>query len=402
MKISFDNMKFILRPSLSILQNAFSKHNYEIRIVGGAVRDLLMEKIPTDLDIATAATPTEMLDIFSAENIRTFGLTTAKKHGTIMARIDGDNFACSTLRHYKILNETEKEIKFIRDWEQDANRRDLTINAMFLGLDGTLYDYFNGVQHLKERRVKFVEKADDRIIEDPFRIIRYFRFFGMLTNDPDRHDSEAIESIIRNRDRLEEIPIEKTIVEFRKVLTGNYNFEMLCKMIECGLGDYVGLSPEFDFDNVAKIHEKIKGSDYHYCLLLAAGMRNEDDVNSFIDKVKPSNVEKDMLLLIIKYRNLFHNNQSLDVIKDIFVDVNYKYNKGSKFTLEFCKQLLLYVGRKDLLREINVNCLPRFPVREGILERSSKKVNSRERKKLLELWKESNYKLSKEELLSKM
>ncbi|KAB7507703.1 hypothetical protein Anas_03375 [Armadillidium nasatum] len=66
MKISFDKMKFILRPSVSILQNAFSKHNYEIRVVGGAVRDLLMDKNPTDLDIATTATPTEMMDIFSA------------------------------------------------------------------------------------------------------------------------------------------------------------------------------------------------------------------------------------------------------------------------------------------------------------------------------------------------
>ncbi|KAB7507706.1 CCA tRNA nucleotidyltransferase 1, mitochondrial [Armadillidium nasatum] len=403
MRISAEKMKFVLRPSVQTLQNIFAKYNYEIRVAGGAVRDLLMDRIPTDLDFATTATPNEMKKMFTTEEIRMININ-GEKHGTITARIEEDNFECSTLRVDKIIDGGRKEIEFIRDWKQDANRRDLTVNAMFLGLDGTVYDFFNGIQHLKERIVKFVENPDARIQEDPLRIIRYFRFFGALANDPYTHDPEAIASIIRNGEGLSRVSGERIITEFRKILTGRYNFEMLSKMIECKLGGHIGLSRDFDCENLSKIYKYIKDTDYHYCLLLAAGMTDVEEATTFINRVKGTNKEKEMLLFIIKYRQSYYNIQSLKEVRDLLVDFVYKEKKGHSLALDLSKQLLLYVGRKDLLNEVNENLIPYFPIRGGLLvdKVENKKFIQRELNKLLDLWKESDYMLSRDELLNKV
>ncbi|KAB7504661.1 CCA tRNA nucleotidyltransferase 1, mitochondrial [Armadillidium nasatum] len=177
MKIPADEMKLLLRPSVQILQNIFIKHKYEIRITGGAVRDLLMNKIPVDLDFATTATPSEMKNMFITEGIR---LTNryGEKHATVTACIKEENFECSTLRVDKIIDGTRKEVEFSYDWEQDANAgRDFTINALFLSFDGTIYDYVNGIQHIKERKIKFVGNPDETIQANPHRNFKIFSFF---------------------------------------------------------------------------------------------------------------------------------------------------------------------------------------------------------------------------------
>ena len=88
---------------------------------------------PNDLDFATTATPQQMKDIFTSENIRMINLT-GEKHGTITARInDKENFEITTLRIDVINHGRHAEVEFTQDWELDANRRDLTVNSMFLG-----------------------------------------------------------------------------------------------------------------------------------------------------------------------------------------------------------------------------------------------------------------------------
>merc|ERR1719266_1156319 len=131
------------------LVDIFKKYNHEIRIAGGAVRDLLSgEKIPDDVDLATTATPTEMKKMFAEENIRTFN-EQGEKHGTVTTRInEKENFEVTTLRIDKVTDGRHAQVEFTTNWKLDAERRDLTINSMFLGLDGTVYDYFNGRKDL--------------------------------------------------------------------------------------------------------------------------------------------------------------------------------------------------------------------------------------------------------------
>ena len=135
-----------------------------------------MGKLPADIDFATTATPDQMKAMFEAASIRMIN-NQGEKHGTITARInDKENYEVTTLRIDRVTDGRHAKVEFTKDWQLDASRRDLTINSMFLDLDGTLYDYFCGEEDLKQRKVRFVGDPEKRIQEDYLRILRYFRY----------------------------------------------------------------------------------------------------------------------------------------------------------------------------------------------------------------------------------
>ncbi len=163
LRLDNDLFKSIFTDELDKLYKIFNANNSKIRIAGGAVRDLLTGKKPTDLDLATTATPTQMKEMFTEENIRMINMN-GEKHGTITARInDKENFECTTLRIDVVTDGRRAEVEFTTDWLLDANRRDLTVNAMFLGLDGSVYDYFYGYEDLLARKIRFVGNATKRV-----------------------------------------------------------------------------------------------------------------------------------------------------------------------------------------------------------------------------------------------
>lgn len=240
--VKLDNELFrsIFTDELNHLVEVFKKHNYEIRVAGGAVRDLLMDKKPVDLDFATTATPIQMKKMFDAENIRMINMN-GEKHGTITPRVNSkENFECTTLRIDVVTDGRHAEVEFTKDWLLDANRRDLTINAMFLGFDGSVYDYFYGFEDLKDRRVKFVGNADRRIKEDFLRILRYFRFYGRIAVTADDHDLETLKIIADNAEGLKRISGERIWVELKKILQGNFAGELMMAVVNCGLAEFIG------------------------------------------------------------------------------------------------------------------------------------------------------------------
>lgn len=148
---------------------------HQIQRILNICRDLLMGMKPKDLDFATTATPAQMKEMFTTENVRMINAK-GEKHGTITPRInDKENFEVTTLRIDVVTDGRHAEVQFTTDWLLDALRRDLTINSMFLGLDGSVYDYFFGYEDLQNRRIRFVGDAVTRIQEDYLRILRYFR-----------------------------------------------------------------------------------------------------------------------------------------------------------------------------------------------------------------------------------
>jgi len=99
-----------------------------------------------------------------------------EKHGTVTARmLDVENFEVTTLRIDKVTDGRHAEVEFTSDWSLDANRRDLTVNSMFLDLKGNVHDFCGGREDLAKGRVAFVGEARKRIQEDYLRILRYFR-----------------------------------------------------------------------------------------------------------------------------------------------------------------------------------------------------------------------------------
>ena len=122
------NVKPIITQAIRKLDKVFKKNQYEVRIVGGAVRDIALGKEPKDIDFATDATPDEMIAMLDKEGIR--HITTGIEHGTITAVIDGEDFEITTLRADTNTDGRHADVEFVRSWEEDAKRRDLTYNAM--------------------------------------------------------------------------------------------------------------------------------------------------------------------------------------------------------------------------------------------------------------------------------
>jgi poly(A) polymerase len=145
------------------------------RYVGGAVRDTLLGLEASDVDIATPLEPAEVIARLDAAGIRS--VPTGLKHGTITAIREGGNVEITTLRRDVSTDGRHADIAFTDDWKEDAARRDFTINALYADpLTLTVFDYFGGRDDLRDRRVRFIGDARQRIREDHLRILRYFRF----------------------------------------------------------------------------------------------------------------------------------------------------------------------------------------------------------------------------------
>jgi len=214
MRIPRQRYEHLLTPGVRALEKASRNAGKEVRIVGGAVRDLVMGKDPKDIDMATDAVPEEMMKILDSAGIRYE--PTGLQHGTITAIIDGEPIEITTLRIDTEHTGRHASVEFTNDWRKDAERRDLTFNAMSMELNGTLHDYFDGVEDIQNGVAKFVGNPDDRIKEDYLRILRYFRFQGRLGSPT--WDKETMDAVRRNATGLEGISGERVWMEMEKIL----------------------------------------------------------------------------------------------------------------------------------------------------------------------------------------
>ncbi|MEP5937282.1 MAG: CCA tRNA nucleotidyltransferase [Erythrobacter sp.] len=184
------------RAGLRSLTDALGADN--IRWVGGAIRDSLLGHPVEDVDCATTHLPAAVIDKCNAAGIRT--VPTGIDHGTITAVLDDGPVEITTLRRDVATDGRRATIAFAQDWQEDAARRDFTINALFAHPETLeVTDYFGGLDDLEERRVRFIGDARQRIREDHLRIMRYFRFqarFGyMLDEDAESACAELAETI---------------------------------------------------------------------------------------------------------------------------------------------------------------------------------------------------------------
>ena len=232
------NFQSLLTPELVRLKNIFTSEGYNFRLVGGVVRDLLLGKAPKDIDIATECTPENMMRILKSNGVHYY--LTGLQHGTITAHINKVDYEITTLRIDRITDGRHAVVDFTTDWRQDALRRDLTINAMSVSLEGELYDYFDGQKHLAEKKVIFVGDAQMRIKEDYLRILRYFRFYGRIVPEPELHDADTLEAIRENTQGLRGVSVERVWVEVAKVLVGNHTPHLVKLMYSLGVANNIG------------------------------------------------------------------------------------------------------------------------------------------------------------------
>ena len=177
--------EWMQREDLAALVAALGAGN--ARYVGGAVRDTLLGIAVKDIDIATPLVPAEVIDRLKAAQIRS--VPTGIEHGTVTAILPGGPVEITTLRHDVSTDGRRATVAFAQDWQDDAARRDFTINALYADpASGAVFDWFGGLADLAARRLRFIGDAHQRIREDHLRILRYFRFqarFGSQPADPE-------------------------------------------------------------------------------------------------------------------------------------------------------------------------------------------------------------------------
>jgi len=398
MKLEKSKYDFIFSPQFSTVLKVFEKYNYEIRLCGGAVRDILMNETPADLDFASTATPTEMIEILEKENIRIINKG-GLKHGTVTTHVDGVNFEITTLRIDIATDGRHAEVKFTTDWKLDAGRRDLTINSMFLGMDGTLYDYFNGYEDLKTRKVRFVGDAKKRISEDYLRILRYFRFYGKISTAPDLHDEYILEAIREYGYGLKRISGERIRSELIRILKGTYGPELMKTILNLGLGPHIGFPEQPNINEFDKVTKQSKGTKIQMITMLVALLNELKELDELSNRIKLCVFEKEMGVFVMMLRDV---KWTADVMRNHKIKILQNQSQQNVWK-SYVEQLLIYRNERIILEEFE-NWKPlKFPI-TGHMIKSRGVLNGKNigiiLRKLVEYWVDDNYNMDVEKLLN--
>lgn len=200
--------------AMTALFKAFPKDS--LRFVGGCVRNALWGEPVTDTDLAVALEPNEVMSALKSAGIRY--IETGVAHGTVTAIIQGKPYEITSLRQDIETDGRHAVVTFTEDWAQDAQRRDLTFNALYANEEGRIFDPTGqGLEDLKARRLHFVGKADERVKEDYLRILRFFRFLAWYGGDS-KVDAASLKACRENRSGIKGLSAERVWSEIKKLL----------------------------------------------------------------------------------------------------------------------------------------------------------------------------------------
>src|ERR1700712_4414808 len=203
----------------------------EARVVGGAVRNALLNIPIGDIDIATTALPDEVIRRARAAGIKS--VPTGIQHGTVTLVVESQPFEVTTLREDIETFGRKAKVAFGRDWATDAQRRDFTINGLSVSSDGTVHDHVGGLGDIVAKRVRFIGDPDQRIAEDYLRILRFFRMHAAFgAGEPDR---DGVLACIRGRPGLAGLSAERLRMEMLKLLVAEGAAKAVIAMVDAGL-----------------------------------------------------------------------------------------------------------------------------------------------------------------------
>lgn len=206
------------------LGKIFKKNSKKLYLVGGTVRDYLLNLPLCDMDLCTDATPEEMISFLKEYDYD----DTFKKYGYIKLNFKNEVFDITTLREELSYQDSRhpSKVNFVKNIEEDYKRRDFTINALYMDMNINICDFVNGQNDLKEGVLRFVGDPQNRVIEDPLRIVRAVRFFSTYNL---KFEEKTYDAIKKNISTLEKINIDKIKSDIRKMK--NYSkerFNQIC------------------------------------------------------------------------------------------------------------------------------------------------------------------------------
>ena len=367
--------------------------------VGGCIRNYINNEEVDDIDVATVFTPEEIKKMF--ENTKIKVLETGIEHGSVTLINGKSKFEITTLRKDISTDGRHAEILFTDDWQEDSNRRDFTINAIYMDRRGNIFDPQSGVKNLKDNIVKFIGDPSQRIEEDYLRIIRFIRFVLQYSSTIENSSLEAIKI---NLNGIKNISKERILNELFKIvdlsnfdnIVNNENLKKIFSMI----------FPEIKYlERLVKKKILPNNSILSRTILLAIIlMDNTNNYEYFCYKYKVSNTIKDKL-------NYLH--------KELL-----NYQNDNDYFKKNLKKNIYYHG-KEMMRELNIivffifksidfktyciiseniekTIVPKFPydgnflLKKNLIEGKQIGIALKE---LKSLWVEHNYKLTEKQVL---
>ena len=380
------------------MQEGFPNETVTARFVGGCVRKYLTNDEIDDIDIATILTSEEIIEKFKDTSFKV--LETGVKHGTVTLISEKLKLEITTLRKDVETDGRHAEVEYIDNWKLDSERRDFTINAIYLDINGKIFDPQMGLVDLKNNNVKFIGDPQKRIEEDYLRIIRFIRFKIMYDTKVETTTNNAIK---QNLDGIKKISKERILIELYKILDLknflNINKSVYLREI------FTLIFPEFEnlkrLNRLLEIHYHTKVSRD---LMLAALLIDEKNNHEYFGhKYNVSKNIKDQLNLTAKNLKIMKNNKSFfnqDLEKNIYLnDKNHlitlnilNYVMNSKFNLkDFFKTF-----KKILKSKVH-----QFPINGQYLISNGMQQGTqigKVLKKIEDDWFNNNFKISKDQV----
>ena len=210
------NAEWLSSEATQAVFSLLADAGHAVFAVGGCVRNALLDVPVRDIDLATSALPQAVMDLAEKAGLR--AVPTGIEHGTVTVISGDEPYEITTFRRDVETDGRLAVVAFSDRMEDDALRRDFTMNALYADASGMVHDPVGGLPDLEARVVRFIEDADQRIREDYLRSLRYFRFCAWYGDPANGFDADALDAIARNLDGLETLSRERVGSEVKRLL----------------------------------------------------------------------------------------------------------------------------------------------------------------------------------------
>ena len=292
---SLEDADWLKRPETLRVFAALAAPGVETRAVGGAVRNSLLGETVSEVDFATTALPENVMALARKAGLK--AVPTGIEHGTVTVIADGKPFEVTTLRCDVETFGRHATVAFTDNWEEDARRRDFTLNALYAGSDGTVFDPLGGYADLLAGRVRFIGEAEARIKEDYLRILRFFRFNAYYGKGA--LDAEGLHAAVRLRAGIEQLSAERVSAELKRLLVAPQALRGVEALFDHGfLPTLLGGVPRLDrFQRLVAIETELDHEANAMVRLAALGVFVAEDAERLAARLRLSNAEQTFLAL---------------------------------------------------------------------------------------------------------
>ena len=388
-----------IKRVFSILHSGEDKT--QAMFVGGCVRKYLLKEKIDDIDIATILTPDQVIEKFQNSDVEV--KKTGIEHGTLTIVLNNQHFEITTLRKDVSTDGRHATVSFTDNWEEDSERRDFTVNAIYLKQNGSIFDPQSGVSDLKKKKIKFIGNPEKRIKEDYLRILRFIRF--SIEYESFDFESEALKAIQINLNGITQLSKERIYAELNKILKLK-NLEQIYKN-KIFFDIFKLVFPEFkymertkNFSIIRNLKLKLLDRNNILALLLVDSSNNHE---YFCHKYKVSNETRDYLDFCGKNLKEVQKNKNFfkkDLKKNIFY---YKKNKIKSlfFLYSLAKTNFKPKDLISMFSKIDGMSIPKFPITgKYLLEKGIKsgKKMGRAIREIEKKWIDNNFSLNNDEL----